>query len=74
MINLLTIKGTFEGISRRSFVIAFERKLSEMISIPYAAAVSSGTAAMHLVLPVLSERSGIRGQAILKIKTRKRYW
>jgi len=35
-------------------VDAFEREFAEKVGIPYAAAVSSGTAAMHLALRVLA--------------------
>ena len=37
---------------------AFERELSERVRIPYAAAVSSGTAAMHLALRLLGVGPG----------------
>ena len=34
-------------------VDAFEQEFAEMVGIPYAVAVASGTAAMHLALRVL---------------------
>ncbi len=34
-------------------VDAFEREFAEYVGIPYAVAVSSGTAAMHLALRIL---------------------
>ncbi len=39
-------------------VDAFEREFSEMVSIPHAAAVSSGTSAMHLALRLLGVGPG----------------
>lgn len=39
-------------------VDAFERELSEMVGIPHSAAVSSGTAAMHLALRLLGVGPG----------------
>ena len=39
-------------------VDAFEREFAEKIEIPYAVAVSSGTAAMHLALRILGVGQG----------------
>jgi cystathionine beta-lyase/cystathionine gamma-synthase len=49
-------------------VDAFEREFSEIVGIQHAVAVSSGTAAMHLALPILSIRLGIRCPATSKYK------
>ncbi|MCK4821430.1 DegT/DnrJ/EryC1/StrS family aminotransferase, partial [bacterium] len=39
-------------------VNAFEREFAEKVGIPHAVAVSSGTAAMHLVLRILGVGPG----------------
>ena len=44
-----------------SHVNAFEKEFSEIVGIPHAAAVSSGTAAMHLSLRLLGGRPRRRG-------------
>ena len=39
-------------------VDAFERELAEYVGIPHAAALSSGTAALHLALRILGIKPG----------------
>ncbi len=40
------------------YVYAFEREFSEVVGIPHAAAVSSGTSALHLALRLLGVGPG----------------
>src|SRR5918993_2466915 len=39
-------------------VDAFERELAEYLGVPYAVALSSGTAALHLALEIVGVRAG----------------
>ncbi|MGQ9708509.1 MAG: DegT/DnrJ/EryC1/StrS family aminotransferase [bacterium] len=39
-------------------VEAFEREMCEKVGVPYGVALSSGTAALHLALRILAERTG----------------
>jgi pyridoxal phosphate-dependent aminotransferase EpsN len=43
-------------------VDAFEREFAEAVGVPYATALSSGTAALHLALRILTGRPGTAGR------------
>ena len=63
--ELIFIKEAFESnyiAPLGPMVNAFEKEFSEFVGIKHCAAVSSGTAAMHLGLRHVLECSGGRGQ------------
>jgi dTDP-4-amino-4,6-dideoxygalactose transaminase len=56
--SLVDVLHRFEGRSNEEIIHAFEKKLCEVTSSPYAVAVNSGTSALHLALKLAGVGSG----------------
>ena len=52
-------------------VDAFEQELAELVGVPHALALSSGTAALHLALVVLGDRPRRRGRLLVASPSRR---